>query len=75
MFPEKDAVVHTNGPASGNWALLRWNLPTSQNTGGDAYTVKAGDKLCFRQYANHAYWGANRLVFQWHVDYLELECE
>ena len=70
MLPGKDAVVHTNGPASGNWALLRWNLPTPQNTGGDAYTVKAGDQLCSRQYANNAYggpivWFSNGMSTTW----------
>ncbi len=53
VIPGQDHRIHTYGTATGNWTLLRWNLPTPQNSaGGGAYTVKAGDRMCFRQFSN-----------------------
>ena len=45
-----DSRVHTQGVFTTDMNELRWNLPVPQNPGGGNYTVKAGDRLCFRQY-------------------------
>ena len=52
---QADQVLHTSGTFTGSGNEIGWALTPPGGSG--AYTVKTGDKLCFRQYTNNAIGG------------------